>query len=73
MCIEKSVESGDMSELEAKATVVEDKGVAAGGSNEPADTPDEQDKDLESDPENGHWKGNVFWIKLEGAASNVEA
>jgi hypothetical protein len=41
MCIEKSVESGDMSELEAKATVVEDKGVAAGGSNEPADTPDE--------------------------------
>jgi len=31
MCIEKNVESGEMSELEAKANSVEDNGVASGG------------------------------------------
>jgi hypothetical protein len=73
MCIEKMVESGEMSDVEANAAAVEDKGVAAGGSSESTPTADSLDDALESDPENGHWKGTVYWMKLGGSANTNEA
>lgn len=66
LCLEAKLETGEISEAMAKTPVdeepVEDAAIVTGG---PAEVIENyKDEDLVSEPSNGRWLGDVYWMKL---------
>lgn len=65
LCILAKLENGEIDEKSAISPAEEDAGITSGGAGDlPATQGAPQDPTLESDPQNGKWKGAVSWMKL---------